>query len=228
MAADIIADEVMRTLEVKPVVVSMVDVTASGGYMMSYRASRILADPMTITGSIGSISGKFDLSGFYAKIGLDHSHVSVGPNARFMKDDQPFSPDEFELFHNRHEASFQEWIDDVARARNLTVPEVESLAMGRVWTGRQAVQNGLIDEVGGLHEAVAAARELAELATDTKTALWHLPEKQDLIRSVLGGEADLTAAGRWMLYQSVRRDLDVVRRSLVSEYWQTIDPIYTP
>jgi len=228
LASDLMGHKVELASSRKPVVVSMVDVAASGGYMMSYRASRILADPMTITGSIGSISGKFDLSGFYAKIGLDHSHVSAGPNARFMKDDQPFSPDEFELLHNRHEASFQEWIDDVARARNLTVPEVERLAMGRVWTGRQAVQNGLIDEVGGLHEAVAAARELAELTTDTKTGLWHLPEKQNLIQSVLGGEADLAAAGRWMLYQSVRRDLDVARRSLVSEHWQTIDPIYIP
>ncbi len=227
LASDLMGHKVELASRQKPVVVSMVDVAASGGYMMSYRASRILANPMTITGSIGSISAKFDMSGFHEKIGLNFSHMSVGPNARLMSEDRPFSPEEFALFSERHETSFQEWIDDVARARGMTVPEVEALAMGRVWTGRQAVDNGLIDEVGGLYEAVAVARQLADIEADTGTTLWHLPAKQGLVKSVLGGSDDLTAAGRWLLYQTVRQDLEMVRHSLVSENWQVIDAIYT-
>ncbi len=228
LASDLMGHKVELVARQKPVVVSMVDVAASGGYMMSYRASHILADPMTITGSIGSISAKFDMSGFNKKVGLRRSHVSLGPNARLMSDDRPFSDEEYELFNERHETSFQAWIDDVARARGMTVAEVEGLAMGRVWTGRQAVQNGLIDGIGGLHEAVAAARRLADIGSDTDTALWHLPVKQSLIASILGGgDEDLATAGRWLLYQTVRQDLETVRHSLVSENWQTIDSIYT-
>ena len=228
LASDLMGHKVELASREKPVVVSMVDVAASGGYMMSYRASRILADPLTITGSIGSISAKFDLSGMNEKLGLAYSHVTTGPNARLMGSDRPFSPEEFELFHARHEASFQEWIDDVARARNLTVPEVEGLAMGRVWTGAQAAGNGLIDEVGGLHEAVAAARELAGVPAGTGTSLWHLPAKKSVLASLTGGDTeDLTAAGQWLLYRSLRGDLRQIRQSLVGSGWSTIDPIFT-
>jgi len=228
LASDLMGHEVELASRKKPIVISMVDVAASGGYMMSYRASYILADAMTITGSIGSISAKFDMSGFDQKVGLQYSHVELGPNARLMSSDRPFSAAEFELFHHHHEVSFQEWIDDVARARHLTIPEVEGLAMGRVWTGRQAVDNGLIDEVGGLSAAVAAARRLAGVESDTKTALWHLPVKQDLLHTVLGGdEKELTAAGRWLLRASLSRDLEMIHQSLVSENWQTIDPVFT-
>ncbi len=228
LTSDLMGHKVELASRQKPVVVSMVDVAASGGYMMSYRASYILADPMTITGSIGSISGKFDMSGFNKKVGLGHSHVSVGPNARLMSDNEPFTAEEFALFEANHMADFQKWIDDVARARKMTVAEVENLAMGRVFTGRQAVENGLIDELGGLHEAVAAARRLADIESDEETGLWHLPEQQGLVQAVLGGgEEELSAAGRWMLYTNIQQDLDMVRQSLVGANWQTIDPIFT-
>ena len=228
LASDLMGHKVELASRQKPVVISMVDVAASGGYMMSYRANHILADRMTITGSIGSISGKFDMSGFNAKIGLGHSHISAGPNARMMSDDQPFTAEQFALFEANHVADFQNWLDDVARARGLTVPAVESMAMGRVFTGRQAVDNGLIDEIGGLHEAIAAARRLAKVDTDKKTSLWHLPEKQGMVQSILGGgEEELSATGRWLLYTNVHRDLEMVRRSLVSENWHAINPIFT-
>ncbi|MDX2472089.1 MAG: S49 family peptidase, partial [Candidatus Krumholzibacteria bacterium] len=228
LASDLMGHMVEQASRQKPVIVSMVDVAASGGYMMSYRASHIMADEMTITGSIGSISGKFDMSGFNRKIGLGHSHVSAGPNARFMSDDEPFTAEEFALYEANHMVDFQRWIDDVARARQMSVAEVEELAMGRVFTGRQAVANGLIDEVGGLYEAVAAARRLADIEADEELSLWHLPAEQGLIQTVLGGpEEELSAAGRWLLYTNIKQDLEMVRHSLVSENWQTINPIFT-
>jgi len=194
---------------------------------MAYRANWIVADNMTVTGSIGSISAKFDMSGMYDKLGIKFSHVTRGPNARLMGEDRGFTDEEFQRFEERHNASFHVWVEGIAEHRNMSVEKVESLGQGRVWTGRQAVANGLIDEVGGLWEAIAAARRLAEIPEDTKTGLWHLPEKQDLLASLFKGDTEaLTLAGRWLVYRSVREDVSQVRQSLESGAWQTIPAEY--
>jgi protease-4 len=221
LASDLMGHMVEQVGKEKPVVVSMVDVAASGGYSMAYRANWLMADNMTITGSIGSITGKFDMSGLYDKLGINFSHVSRGPNARFYGDDRGFTPEEFAKLEERHNASFMVWVEGVAAHRGLTVDQVTNLGQGRIWTGRQAVANGLIDEVGGLWEAVAAARRLAEIPADTETALWHLPEKQDFLSTLLSGDTEAMAmAGRWLIHRSVRQDLDQVRHSLESGAWQ--------
>jgi len=227
LASDLMGHMVEMVSREKPVVVSMVDVAASGGYSMAYRASWIVADNMTVTGSIGSISGKFDMSEMYDKLGIKFSHVTRGPNARLMGADRGFTDEEFKNFDARHNASFHVWVEGVAEYRNMTVEKVESLGQGRVWTGRQAVANGLTDEIGGLWEAVAAARRLAEIPEDTKTALWHLPEKQDFVSSLLKGDTEaLSLAGRWLVYRSLREDVGLVRHSLESGAWQTVPPGY--
>ncbi|MCK9995375.1 MAG: signal peptide peptidase SppA [Candidatus Krumholzibacteria bacterium] len=227
LASDLMGHVVEVVSREKPVVVSMVDVAASGGYMMAYRSDWIVADNMTVTGSIGSISAKFDMSELYDKLGLEFSHVTRGPNARFMGQDRGFTDEEFQSFDERHNASFHVWVEGVAEHRNMTVEKVESLGQGRVWTGRQAVANGLTDEIGGLWEAVAAARRLAEIPEDTQTGLWHLPEKQDFLSTLLKGDtAALSLAGRWLVYRSVREDVGQVRQSLDSGAWQTVPPGY--
>ena len=227
LASDLMGHMVGMVSREKPVVVSMVDVAASGGYSMAYRASWIVADNMTVTGSIGSISGKFDMSEMYDKLGIKFSHVTRGPNARLMGSDRGFTDEEFKHFEERHNASFHVWVEGVAEHRNMTVEKVESLGQGRVWTGRQAVANGLTDEVGGLWEAVAAARRLAEISEDTKTALWHLPEKQDFVSALLTGDtAALSLAGRWLVFRSLREDVGQVQQSLDSGAWQTVPPGY--
>jgi ClpP class serine protease len=105
---------------------------------------------------------------------------------------------------------------------------VESLGQGRVWTGRQAAQNGLTDEVGGFWEAVAAARRLAEIPEDKDTSLWHLPERQDLLASLLQGDDQaLTQAGRWLVYRSVRNDIDLTMQALESGTWHTVPAGYS-
>jgi len=227
LGSDLMGHMVEMVGREKPVVVSMVDVAASGGYSMAYRANWIVADNMTVTGSIGSISAKFDMSGMYDKLGIKFSHVTRGPNARLMGEDRGFTDEEFQRFEERHNASFHVWVEGIAEHRNMSVEKVESLGQGRVWTGRQAVANGLIDEVGGLWEAIAAARRLAEIPEDTKTGLWHLPEKQDLLASLFKGDTEaLTLAGRWLVYRSVREDVSQVRQSLESGAWQTIPAEY--
>jgi len=220
LTSDLMGHMVEKVGREKPVVVSMVDVAASGGYSMAYRANWLVADNLTITGSIGSISGKFDMSGLYDKLGLDFSHVSLGPNARFYGTDRGFTDQEFTRFQERHQASFDVWVAGVAEFRHMTVAEVNAVGLGRTWTGRQAVANGLIDEVGGLQEAVAAARRLAEIPQDTPTGLWHLPEKRNLVASLLGGNTEtLTQAGRWLIYRSVREDMRQTRQALEQGVW---------
>ncbi len=227
LASDLMGHMVEMVGREKPVVVSMVDVAASGGYSMAYRANWIVADNMTVTGSIGSITAKFDMSEMYDKLGISFSHVTRGPNARFMGADRGFTDEEFKHFDERHNASFHVWVEGVAEHRNMTVEKVESLGQGRVWTGRQAVANGLTDEVGGFWEAVAAARRLAEIPEDTQTALWHLPEKRDFVSSLLKGDTEaLTLAGRWLVYRSLREDVGQINQSLESGAWQQIPPGY--
>ncbi len=212
LASDLMGHEVEITAAVKPVVVSMVDVAASGGYHISYRASRILADPTTVTGSIGSISGKFNLAGLYDKLGFTHDVVTKGPMAEIDSDRRDFTPEERVRFEANHWDGFNHWLRDVAEHRGMSFEEAELLAHGRVWTGRQAVDNGLVDELGDFARAVEVAKQLAGISADTAVTVAHYPEKKSLLASVLGG--DTAAAARWAVWRLVRED--------VVETWQRL------
>ena len=205
LGSDLMGHAVEITNQVKPVVVSMVDVAASGGYHIAYRASKIVADPMTITGSIGSISGKFNMSGMYDKLGITFDAVTIGPNALFNSDLQDYTPEQRARFEEDHWKGFNHWLQDVADHRGMPFEEAEKLAHGRVWTGTQAVANGLVDELGDLDRAVEIAKELAEIPADEQVTLAHYPEKKGLLESVLGG--DMSSAARWALYRAVREDV---------------------
>jgi len=207
LASDLIGHEVKLTAEKMPVVVSMVDVAASGGYHVSYRATKIVADPLTITGSIGSISGKFNIKEFHNKLGITHDFEEKGPNALFWSSQRDFTEEEWERFTENHWESFNDWLRDVADHRGMSFEEAEKLAHGRVWTGRQALENGLVDEVGGLDRAVALARELAEVPEEEKVAVVHYPEREGILEAILSGNLDLTTVVRWMIYRVIREDL---------------------
>jgi len=208
LASDLMAHEVELLAQVKPVVVSMVDVAASGGYYIAYKATKMMADPISITGSIGSINGFFNMKGFYDKIGFTKDHVERGPMARLGTDMRDPTPEEWERHTEAHYRSFNSWLADVAEKRGMTFEHAQTLAHGRVWTGRQAVANGLIDAVGNLDDAVALAAELAELDQEKPPTVVHLPEKTDLLQSLTGGgpEADspVAAAVRAVLYRELR------------------------
>jgi len=203
--SDLMSHEVDRTTTVKPVVVSMVDVAASGGYSISYRASKIVADPMTITGSIGSISGKFNMTGFYEKLGITRDFVTLGPNALMNSDFTDFTPEQRERFQEDHWISFNRWLAAVAERRGMSFEEAEQLAHGRVWTGRQAKANGLIDELGYLERAIELAKELAGVPADEKVTVVHYPKTKGLLQSVLSG--DSATAARWAVYRAIREDV---------------------
>jgi len=206
LSSDIISREVEITSKVKPVVVSMVDVAASGGYDISYRGSKIVADPMTVTGSIGSISGKFNMEGLFEKLGITHDSVTRGPMALAGSDLRDYTPEERQRFEDSHTRSFNLWLEDVAQRRGLTFEQAELLAYGRVWTGRQAKDNGLIDELGDLDRAVALAKDLSGIAEDSQVTLVHYPKKKGLVESVMGGDATASVAARWWIHRTLRQE----------------------
>jgi protease-4 len=207
LASDLISREVQVTAAVKPVVVSMVDVAASGGYAISYRASKIVAGPMTVTGSIGSINAKLNMAGLYDKLGITFDDFEKGPNGLIYSDHQDFTEEQRARFEDNHWDGFNEWFYDIAKLRGIPAEQLEKLAMGRVWTGRQAKENRLIDEVGGLDKAIAVAKELAGIPADQQVTLIHYPKKKGLLAEIASGGGP-AAAVRWVVYRLVHADLE--------------------
>ena len=173
LGSDLMGHAVDVTTHVKPVVASMVDLAASGGYHIAYRATKIVANPMTLTGSIGSISAKFNMHGFYDKLGITMDFETQGPMAMMWSDYRDFTDEERERFEDNHWKGFNDWLRDVADRRGMSFEEAEGLAHGRVWSGRQAKENGLIDELGGLARAIEIAKDLAEVPADEMVSVVH-------------------------------------------------------
>src|SRR5690606_18181913 len=162
LASDIIWREVEMVKKVKPVVVSMGSVAASGGYYIAAGAERIFAEPSTITGSIGVFGIVPNISELADKWGINAEQVNTNKNSTLYT---PFEPvtEEFKDFAQQSiEDVYQTFIQKVSDGRNLTIEKVDSIAQGRVWSGEQAKQLGLVDEIGGLEDAVAYAAELGE------------------------------------------------------------------
>ncbi|MFO7655420.1 MAG: S49 family peptidase [Candidatus Krumholzibacteriia bacterium] len=226
LASDLIAHEVSLLAEVKPVVVSMVDVAASGGYMIAYKGTRVMASPLTVTGSIGSISGFFNLRGLYDRLGITKDHVTLGPMALYGGDYRDPTPEEWQRYEESHWQGFNEWLADVASRRGMEFAQAEKLAHGRVWTGKQAAGNGLVDELGTFQDAVRLAAELAEIPEDRPLRLVHLPEQRSLLQSMLNkdeADAPVAAALRWGFYRQLRQEtrltLDALRaRAAAAQY----------
>ena len=161
----------------KPVVVSMGDYAASGGYWISSEASWIVAQPSTLTGSIGVYGGKFVLAEALGRFGVDMRNLSIGgPYADSFSAAQDFSPAQRAAFAAQIDRTYEEFIARVAAGRRLPPARVREIARGRVWTGAQAKQIGLVDQLGGLEEAIAKARELARIPTGDSVRLKRYPE----------------------------------------------------
>jgi protease-4 len=164
VASDTIWREVVRTRAAgKPVVVSMSDVAASGGYYISMAADVIVAQPGTLTGSIGVIMGKPVLTEALERVGVRTDSVATGARATMLAPTHPFTPDEWDRINAWLDAIYRDFTEKVAAGRRMTVEQVHELARGRVWTGADAAGNGLVDELGGLHDAVSIARRRAGL-----------------------------------------------------------------
>ncbi len=167
VASEVIWREVFRLRDSgKPVVVSMGDIAASGGYYIACPADVIVALPATLTGSIGVFAGKFVLNGLLERAGLSRDTVQQGARALMYSFRQGFSEDERARFAVTIEAIYDDFVAKVAAGRKRPVAEIDAVARGRVWTGRDALDAGLVDELGGLRDAVRIARERANLPED--------------------------------------------------------------
>ncbi|MHB1497631.1 MAG: signal peptide peptidase SppA, partial [Acidimicrobiales bacterium] len=168
VASDTIWREVVRLKDAgKPVVVSMGDVAASGGYFVSAPADWIVAEPGTLTGSIGVLGGKFSIADVLARFGVGHGTISEGRHTRMMSTLEEFTAEEWEQLSDWLDRIYDDFVGKVAAGRSMTVEAVGEVARGRVWTGADAKERGLVDELGGLERAGALARQRAGLADDT-------------------------------------------------------------
>ena len=163
IASDVIWREVMLTRSVKPVIASMSDVAASGGYYIAMPAHAIVAEPATLTGSIGVVLLKFVIDGTLKKLGMNMEGVSNGKYADLYSPVRPFTPAERAKVQEQMQATYDTFVEKAADGRNTSPERIDAVGQGRVWTGRQAKQIGLIDELGGLERALALAKTRAKL-----------------------------------------------------------------
>lgn len=190
-ASDVIWHAVEKAKAQKPVVVSMSDVAASGGYYISATASKIIAQPSTITGSIGVYAGKPVIKGFYDWIGVNNEYVLRGKQAGMFRETEPFNADERAKFEGMLKSFYyDDFLPKVAKGRSKDVEYVDSIAQGRVWTGTQAKERGLVDEFGGMDKAVEVAKQLANLPADKGVRRVIFPAPRPFLQQLLGGGDD--------------------------------------
>lgn len=197
LASDIIWHAVEAAKQKKPVVISMSDLAASGGYYISASASKIIAQPSTITGSIGVVAGKAVMKGFYDWLGISNEYILRGKQAGMFRETEKFTPEE--------RAKFEDWIKNtyyndfvpkVAKGRNKDAAYIDSVAQGRVWTGSQGKDRGLVDEFGGLDRAVEVAKELANIPKDKGVRRVILPHPRTFLQELMSSNDETRSQTR--------------------------------
>ncbi len=194
LASDLIWREIERTKAVKPVIVSMGNLAASGGYYIACNADTIIAEPNTITGSIGVFGTLPNAHGFITDIGINSEQVSTNKNSITYSVFEPMSNAQHDVMKEGVVAIYNTFIDRVANGRNMTPEAVNNIAQGRVWTGADALKIGLVDELGGLDLALERAAEAAELTTyRTKEFPVYEKDLEDMVQDfgVMKSEAEI-------------------------------------
>lgn len=196
------SDLMWHTLEYaktkKPIVTSMGDIAASGGYYIACNSHKIVAEPLTITGSIGVVLSKPAVGGLYNWLGITNEYITRGKNAGLFREDKKWTDEEKAVFQKG--ADFFYWdnfIPKVAAGRARTVEQIHEVAQGRVWTGNQAKEKGLVDEFGGLNRAVEIAKELANLPADKDVRRVIFPAPRPFFETIFSsGDEEATASLR--------------------------------
>jgi protease IV len=160
----------------KPLIVSMSDVAASGGYFIAAPADEIFANPATTTGSIGIYSGKVNLQGLFEKLGIKFQHIKRGENAGMYTSTRGFTDRERQKMIYTMESGYDRFISRVAEGREMSKVEVNEIGRGRVWTGKQGVEKGIVDKLGGLFDAIEAAEQKAGIEEGEEYSLLMLPK----------------------------------------------------
>ena len=194
VGSDVVWRQVSLTKGVKPIVVSMGDVAGSGGYFVAMAADKIIAQPGTITASIGVVAGKFVTPGFWSKIGITTDFVQRGRHATFFSEAQPYTPEERVVFKGWLDRIYKDFVGKVAKGRGKTFEEIDAIAKGRIWSGEDALRLGLVDDLGGLSLAVSKALELAKLDPKNGARLEVMPAPKGLMDKFFGGKDETRAA----------------------------------
>src|ERR1700729_795969 len=190
VGSEVIRREVELANQVKPVVVSMSDVAASGGYWIAAPARKIVADRDTITGSIGVLIGKFNVSGLYTLLGISTDYVATSENATLFSAQQNFSPAQRAYIQKSLNDTYADFTKGVALGRKMTVEAVDKIGKGRVWSGAQAKELGLVDELGGLDRAIEVANELSSIPASESVHIVRYPEEKSFFEQFLERQKD--------------------------------------
>ncbi len=182
LASDLVWHEILQTKEEKPVIISLGDVAASGGYYIALAGTTVFAEEGTVTGSIGVIAGKAVLQGLYAQLGLDKEILTRGKRAALFSDYLAFGPAEQERMKSEIQSFYRDFVKKVAQCRSLSYEAVDACAQGRVWSGRQAAARGLIDRIGGLEEALAELKYRVGLPDYWPVGVERFPKPASLLR----------------------------------------------
>jgi protease-4 len=192
IGSDTIWREVVRAESLgKPVVVSMANVAGSGGYFISMPAHRIVAQPGTLTGSIGIFAGKLITREFWNRLGITFEELHTSDNGDFWSPLKDYDKEQWRQFQAWLDRAYDDFTAKVARGRNLSPERVKEIAKGRVWTGQDALALGLVDALGGYPRALALLREAAGIEPEAPVRLRPFPRPQSLLSALLNGEMAL-------------------------------------
>ena len=183
--SSVASDVIWRELQIsksssRPLIVSMSDLAASGGYYISLAGDVIVAQPGTLTGSIGVYTGKFVTGGSLDKLGANIEATSKGKHAEMYSPDRRFTPEERQKVQASMQAVYDEFIERAAEARHTTPEKIDEVAQGRVWTGQQARAIGLVDQLGGLYKAIEVAKQRARIPADEEVNLIVYPRRRSV------------------------------------------------
>jgi protease-4 len=188
------SDELWREMNLlnnrKPVVISMSDVAASGGYYMAMTGDPIVAYPGTLTGSFGVVFGKPDIKGLYNKLGITKDSLTRGRFADIDSDYKPLGPAELAKVQQGIDASYKDFVAKVAAARKRRAAQIDQVAQGRVWLGSQAKANGLVDELGGIDRALAMVKQKAGIPAGQNVTLVSYPPRRSILDVLLRRQAE--------------------------------------
>ena len=193
LASDLMWHTIEYAKTKKPVVTSMSDVAASGGYYIACNSNKIVAEPSTITGSIGVVLGRPVVKGLYDWLGVTNEYVMRGKHAGIFREDEKWSNEEKAIFERS--ANFFYWdnfVAKVAKGRGRNIEEIHNIAQGRVWTGAQAKERGLVDEYGGLNKAVEIAKELANLPAEKDVRRVVFPAPRPFLETIFSSDEEAT------------------------------------
>jgi len=223
-ASDIIWREVVEAKKKKPVIASVSDVAASGGYYISMAADTIVAHPGSIVGSIGVFAGKFAWNKLYDKIGLNKEKIMRGRNADLFSETQKFTPEQREILNKFIMDFYDEFITKAAEGRKTTPEEIHKIGQGRVWTGEQGLEIGLVDVLGDFHTAVRIAKEKSGIPVDEPVKLVLYPKLKTYFERLLKGNFSISVLD---ILPELRGVPTGLRNTIIAlPYFQAGEPLY--